>query len=64
VGGDVRRLDRGDRRKSSIYYFFAREFGWTKDQVDAQPCKYLDSLIYEYREEARKERANLNRLNK
>ena len=61
MGGDFRG---GGFTKSSgsVYYFFAREYGWTKDQVDSQQIGYLNTLMHEFREEQRREeRANLNR---
>ena len=60
MGGDFRGGDY-TRANGTVYYFFAREFGWTKQQVDVQQVGYLNSLIFEYQEEARKERLNLNR---
>ena len=60
VGGDFRGAGYS-RGTGNIYYFFAREYGWTKDQVDSQPIGYLNTIISEYKDEQRKERVNLNR---
>ena len=59
MGGDFRRKSGRNKHAESVYYFCAREFGWTKKQVDDQPCIYLSDLIRSWSDEQR--RANLNR---
>jgi len=61
MGGNVYRLT--DQRRSNvvIYYIFATEFGWTKDEVDSQPFSHLKDMLFMINEDREKEERALKR---
>ena len=55
MDGKLHRRHKRSKNRGDYYYFFAREFGWSKKEVDEQPVDYLADLIKSYTKAMKKE---------
>ena len=49
---------RGVRSSTEFYYFFAKEFGWTKKEVDSQPITYLADIVKSHQKFLKRQEAS------
>ena len=55
MDGKLHRRHKRSKNRGDYYYFFAREFGWSKKEVDEQPIDYLADLIKSHMKQMEKE---------
>jgi hypothetical protein len=61
LGGNVYRLTDTKRERIAIYFIFAKEFGWTREQVNKHPTSHLKDLLAIIKEDKDNERQEMDR---
>ena len=61
MGGNLYRITDERRANIIIYYVFADEFGWTKQEVDAQGFGHIKDMLFMIKEQREKEHREMDR---